>query len=245
MNGAMHLRYEVLRTLRNRVFYGITIGLPLLLFLGIASGQRHSTFNGTSFPLYFMTAMAVYGSMFAVVGVGGRIARDRTGGWTRQLRITPLRLRTDLTAKVIGAYLLAVPTLVLLFLAGAGLGVRLSASHWLELTGLILVGQVPFVVIGFVLGYLMTTDALTPALGGVVILFSLFGGVYGFELAKSGPLFDFMKALPSYWLVQAGKSVVSGTGGWPAEAWVVIAAWTVVLVPLAWLAYRRSTARAA
>jgi ABC-2 type transport system permease protein len=244
MSSATHFRYEILRTLRNRVFYGVTLVLPLVLFFGVATGQRHATFNGTSFPLYFMTAMAVYGSMFAVVGPGARIARDMAMGWTRQLRITPLRARTDLTAKVVSAYLLALPTLALLYLAGASLGVRLAPSRWLEMTGLILVGLVPFVAIGFVLGYLMPVDALTPALGGIVVLFSLFGGVYGFELAKSGPLFDVMKGLPSYWLVQAGKTVVLGSGGWPVEAWIVIAAWTAILVPVAGLAYRRNSARA-
>jgi ABC-2 type transport system permease protein len=244
MSSSTHFRYEVLRVLRNRVFYAATLVLPLVLFFGVASGQRHATFNGTSFPLYFMTAMAVYGSMFAAVGPGARIARDISGGWTRQLRITPLRAPTDLAAKVASAYLLALPTLVLLYLAGALLGVRLAASQWLEMTGLILVGLVPFVAIGFVVGYLMPVDALTPALGGIVVLFSLFGGVYGFELAKSGPLFDVMKALPSYWLVQAGKSVAVGGSGWPGQAWLVIAIWTVVLVPIAGLAYRRNAARA-
>jgi ABC-2 type transport system permease protein len=243
MSSITHFRYEVLRTLRNRVFYGVTLALPLVLFFGVASGQRHATFSGTSFPLYFMTAMAVYGSMFAVVGPGARIARDIAGGWTRQLRITPLRARTDLTAKVASGYLLALPTLALLYLAGAALGVRLAAGQWLELTGLIMVGLVPFVVIGLVLGYLTPVDALAPALGGIVVLFSLFGGVYGFELAKSGPLFDVMKALPSYWLVQAGRTVVLDSGGWPAEAWIVIAIWTAVLVPAAGLAYRRTAAR--
>jgi ABC-2 type transport system permease protein len=244
MSSVTHFRYEVLRVLRNRVFYAVTLALPLVLFFGVASGQRHATFNGTSFPLYFMTAMAVYGSMFAVVAPGARIARDIAGGWSRQLRITPLRARTDLIAKVVTAYLLALPTLMLLYLAGASLGVRLAASQWLKITGLILVGLAPFVVIGFVLGYLMPVDALTPALGGIVVLFSLFGGVYGFELAESGPMFDVMKALPSYWLVQAGKSVAVGGGGWPAEAWLVTAAWTVVLLPIAGFAYRRTTARA-
>jgi len=244
MSSSTHFRYEVLRVLRNRVFHAVTLALPLVLFFGVASGQRHATFNGTSFPLYFMTAMAVYGSMFAALGPGARIARDISGGWIRQLRITPLRAPTDLVAKVASAYLLALPTLVLLYLAGALLGVRLAASQWLEMTGLILVGLVPFVIIGFVVGYLMPVDALTPALGGIVVLFSLFGGVYGFELAKSGLMFDVMKALPSYWLVQAGKSVAVSGGGWPGQAWLVIAIWTVVLVPIAGLAYRRNTARA-
>ena len=50
-----------------------------------------------------------------------------------------------------------------------------------------------------------------------------------------------MKALPSYWLVQAGKSVTVGGGDWQAEAWLVIAAWTVILLPIAGFAYRRTT----
>ena len=122
MSSLTHFRYEILRTVRNRTFLGVTLALPLGLFYGVASGQRHGTFNGTSFPLYFMTAMAVYGAMFAVVSPGARIARDRSRGWTRQMMITPLRARTDVTAKVVAAYLLALPTLVLLFLAGASLG---------------------------------------------------------------------------------------------------------------------------
>ena len=237
-----HFRYEILRTMRNRLFYGITLGLPLVLFYGVASGQRHGTFDGTAFPLYFMTAMAVYGAMYAVVAPGARIARDRSRGWLRQLRITPLRAWTDLTAKVAAAYLLALPTLVLLFLAGASLGVHLRASHWLELAGLLLVGLAPFVVMGFILGYLLPVDALAAGLGGVVVLFALLGGVFGFQLATSGPLFDVLKCLPSYWLVQAGKTALGG-GGWPAEAWIVIVAWVVVLIPVAALAYRRSASR--
>jgi len=238
-----HLRYEILRTLRNPAFAGIVLALPLVLFYAIASAERHKTFDGTSFPLYFMTAMAVYGAMYATVAPGARIARDRSSGWLRQIRITPLRTRTEFTAKVVGAYLLALPALVLLFLAGASLGVRLGATQWLEMAGLLLVGLAPFVVIGLVLGYLLPGDAVAPAFAGVVVLFALLGGVFGFQLATSGPMFDVMKGLPSYWLVQAGKTALGG-GGWPAEAWIVVAVWTIVLIPVAALAYRRSAIRA-
>jgi ABC-2 type transport system permease protein len=237
-----HFQYEVLRCFRNRVFYAVTLGLPLVLFYAVASGQLHATFNGTKFPLYFMTAMAVYGAMFASVAPGARIARDRSGGWVRQLRITPLRARTDFAAKAATAYLLALPAIVLLFLAGASLGVRLDATQWLKMAGLLLVGIAPFVVMGFVLGYLVSADALTAALGGLVVLFALLGGVYGFQLATSGPMFKVIESLPSYWLVQAGKAVLDG-GGWPAQAWIVVAVWTAVLIPVAALVYRRATSR--
>jgi ABC-2 type transport system permease protein len=74
------------------------------------------------------------------------------------------------------------------------------------------------------------------------MLLALFGGAYGFILAKSGALCALIKLLPSYWLVQAGKAA-SGGGGWPAEAWIAIAVWTVGLASLAVLAYRRDTGR--
>ena len=242
MTAATHFRYEILRTFRNRVFYAVTLALPLVLFYAVASGQRSAHQDGTTFPLYFMTAMAVYGAMFAAVSPGARIARDRTGGWTRQQRITPLRARTDLAAKVVTAYLIALPSVVLVFLAGASLGVRLNATQWLELGGLLLVGLTPFIALGITLGYLVATDALTPTIGGVVVLFSLVGGVYGFQLAHSGPLFDVMKAIPSYWLVQAGKTAF-GDGSWPAQGWIVIAAWTAAGVVAATFAHRRSAVR--
>ena len=238
-----HLRYEILRTLRNPAFAGIVLALPLVLFYAIASAERHKTFDGTSFPLYFMTAMAAYGAMWTTVGAGARVARDRATGWLRQVWITPLRARTEFTAKVASAYLLALPTLVLLFLAGASLGVRLGAAQWLEMAGLLLAGLTPFIVIGFILGYSLSSDAVAAADAGVVLLFALIGGVFGFQLATSGPMFDVMKGLPSYWLVQAGKTALAG-GGWPAQAWIVVVAWTVALIPLAALAYRRSASRA-
>jgi ABC-2 type transport system permease protein len=94
-------------------------------------------------------------------------------------------------------------------------------------------------MLGIVLGHLLSSDSFAVAVGGIVMLM---GGAHAFHLATSGPLFQIMKALPSYWLVQAGKSTLGG-GGWPAEGWIVIAAWTVVLVPLAVLVYRRDTNR--
>ena len=137
----------------------------------------------------------------------------------------------------------SLPSLGLLYLAGVSLGVRLDGTQWLEMTGLLLAGLAPFVVLGIAGGYLVETDALGPAIGGVVVLFALVGGVYGFQLATSGPMFEVMKAVPSYWLVQAGKTALGG-GTWPAQGWIVIAAWTAALIPVAALAYRRAAVRA-
>jgi ABC-2 type transport system permease protein len=241
MSATMNVRYEILRTLRNPRSLGITLGLPLVLFFVVGGANRHTRVEGISFPLYFMGAMAAYGAMFAAVQPGARIALDRSKGWTRQLRITPLRTRTYLLSKVLAAYLVALVSLVALFLAGTSLGVHMAAGRWIEIGALLLVGLAPLVVIGIALGHLLAPDSLTPAIGGVVVLFALFGGAFG-PLFKSGTMLGVVKLLPSYWLVQASR-VAEGHGGWPGQAWAVVALWTAATVVLATLAYRSDRGR--
>ena len=242
MNGSTYTRYEVLRSFRNWRFVVLTLAFPLVLYLTVAGANGHVRFDGTPFRLYFMTAMATLGTIAAVVSGGAVIAADRAAGWTRQMRITPLKVGAYFRAKVFCGYLRALLTMVLLGLAGTALGVRLSAREWLTVVGLLLVGLIPFAVLGVMLGHLISSDAMAPSVGGIVTLFCLLGGVYGFQIAKSGPMFEVIKGLPSFWLAQAGKAV-DGGGGWPAEAWIVLAAWTAALIPLAVLAYRRDTSR--
>jgi ABC-2 type transport system permease protein len=241
MIRSTYLRYEVLRNFRNWRFLILTLAFPLVLYFTVAGANRHAVFNGTAFPLYFMVAMATLGTMAAVISSGAIIAADRPVGWTRQMRITPLTAGAYFRAKVLSGYLRALLTIALLCLAGTALGVRLSAREWLTVVGLLLVGLVPFAVLGILLGHMLSNDSTGPAVGGIVTLFALLGGVYGFQIAKSGAIFEVIKGLPSYWLVQAGKTALGG--GWPVEGWIVIAAWTVVLVPVAALVYQRDTSR--
>lgn len=243
MTGSTYLRLEVLRSFRNIRFVIFSLLWPLVLFFTISSVNRHATFDGTSFPLYFMTAMTAVGAMTAVTASGARIAAERAAGWTRQLRITPLSARAYLRAKVLCGYVMAVLIIAAMFAAGTIMGVRLPGHDWLTIVGLMLAGLVPFAVLGILFGHLLTADSMTPAVGGLTTVLALLGGAYGFQIATSGLLFQITRALPSYWLVQAGKAALGG-GGWPAEGWLVMATWTVLLVPAAVLVYRRDAGRA-
>jgi len=240
MRETTHVRYELLRALRSWRTLFLSFGLPLVIYCVVTPSSRHTMPDGIPFPLYFMTGMAAYGAMWGSINPGARIARDRSKGWVRALRITPLRVRTEIAAKVLTAYLIALLTLALLFLAGALFGVHLDAAQWFEMTGLLLVGLAPFVAAGIALGHVVSVDALPAALGGFVVLLSLFGGAFG-QLFPSGVMLSIVKLLPSYWLVHAGRAVV-GSGSWPAEGWIVVAVWTLCLIPFAAIAYRHDTA---
>ena len=175
--------------------------------------------------------MISWGAMGAVIAAGARIAAERAFGWHRQMRVTPLPVRTYFEAKVLTGYLMAGVTIVVLALAGLGLGVRLSAAEWVTMIILVLIGLIPFAVLGILVGHLVTVDSMGPAIGGLTALFALLGGAWG-PIVSDGVLHSLAEGLPSYWLVQAGHAAVGGEG-WPAIAWIVIAAWTLVLSALA------------
>jgi ABC-2 type transport system permease protein len=244
MSSAAYLRFELLRTFRNRRFFLFSFGFPLVLYFLIAAPNRHvHSLNGSgiSAPLYYMVGLAAFGSMNAMLATGARIAAERQVGWNRQLRTTPLTPRTYFRAKVLTAYVVAVGSLVLLALAGTVLGVRLPAHDWLRMGWLMLVGLIPFAVIGVAIGHLVAAESIGPVIGGSLAIFAFLGGVW-FPISGSGALHDIGEALPSYWLVQAAHVALGGRG-WTSSGWVVVAAWTAAMLVVAVRAYRRDTAR--
>jgi ABC-2 type transport system permease protein len=244
VSSASYIRFELLRKFRNHRFFLFSFGFPLVLYFLIAAPNRHVhslNRSGISAPLYYMVGLAAFGSMNAMLATGARIAAERQVGWNRQLRTTPLTPRTYFRAKVLTGYVVAVGSLVLLALAGTVLGVRLPAHEWLRMGWLMLVGLIPFAVIGVAIG-LVAADSIGPVIGGSLALFAFLGGVW-FPISGSGTLHDIGQALPSYWLVQAAH-VALGGGGWTSRGWFVVAAWTAAMLVVAVRAYRRDTARA-
>ena len=244
MNPLVYTRYELLRTLRNRRFFILSLGFPLILYYVIAGSQRNNhNFAGTgiSAPVYYMIGLASFGTMSAMLSSGARIAAERAVGWNRQLRITPLTPRTYFRTKVLTGYMMALISLAVLYVAGATLGVSLQAGDWLKMTGLILVGLVPFAALGIWIGHMLTPDSIGPAMGGGISLLALLGGTW-FPISNHGFLHDIAQLLPSYWLVQASH-VALGGHAWPLKGWIVIVVWTIVLARLAAHAYRKDTGR--
>jgi ABC-2 type transport system permease protein len=244
MIALTYIRYELLRTFRNRRFFIISLAFPLILYFVIALPNRNVSDvggSGIAAPLYFMVGLASFGTMGAMLSCGARIATERAAGWNRQLRITPLSPRTYFRAKVLTAYLMALVSMAVLFAAGTSLGVSLSASQWLKMIALMLVGLIPFAALGIAIGHLLTPDSIGPALGGGVSVFAFLGGTW-FPLPTHGFIHSLAQNLPSYWLVQASHVALGGRP-WSAHAWVVIAAWTAVLSAVAMWAYGRDTRR--
>jgi ABC-2 type transport system permease protein len=233
--GVTYLKFELLRTLRNRRFSILSLVFPVIMYFLIAAPNKNNDDLGKLgifAPQYYMVGLLGFGAMIAGLSAGARIAAERQVGWNRQLRLTPLSPRDYFRAKV-----------VLLSIAGLILGVRIPADQWLRMCAMVLVAAVPFAALGIGLGHLLTTDAMGPATGFGTALFAFLGGTW-FPITGSGAFVTFCKLLPSYWLVQAGQIGNNGsTNPWGTEGWIVIAVWIGATVALARWAYRRDTKR--
>ena len=244
MSTATYMRYEAVRMFRNVRFSVFSLIFPVTMYLLIAGPNRDETDlggTGISAPLYFMVGLIGFGTMVAVTAGGARIAAERTVGWNRQLRLTPLTARSYLSAKVMTGYLMAAVSIAVLSIAGLSLGVRMPVGRWIEMVALILVALIPFAGMGIAIGHLFTTDSLGPALGGITSIFAFLGGSW-FPITGSGFFVSLAHALPSYWLVEAGHIGISGSA-WGAEGWLVVGSWSVAMALAAAWAYRRDTKR--
>ena len=239
-----YLRFELLRLFRNRQASIFSIVLPIIIFVAVAASSGKSTIvPGITYARYYLASMVAFGTLSAVLAGGARIAVEREVGWNRQLRLTPLPSGIYLRTKLVTSYLLAIGVVVLLTIAALAFDVNLKAADWAVTFGLVIVALIPFAALGIAFGHLISSDAMGPVIGLGTSFFAIVGGAYFPIGGDSGFAHDAVRAIPSFWLVQAGKNGVGGQS-WTAWAWLVVAVWTIACAALAGWAYRRDTRRA-
>ena len=117
MSTLLYTRYELLRTVRNRRFFLISLVVPVLFYFLIAGPNKNDKSllsSGLPAPLYYMVGLLAFGTMAAMIGAGARIASERSVGWNRQLRISPLTPLAYFRTKLVTSYLTAGMTIILL-----------------------------------------------------------------------------------------------------------------------------------
>lgn len=233
-------------TFRNTRFVLFTLALPLvmyLLFNGLYGNQR-AAFSDISVSAYLMVSMAAYGGLGAAINAGARVAIERQTGWNRQLRLSALSPRTYMSSKSVVSLLVALPAIILVFLAGALIGhVRLPIQTWLGAGLGVWLALIPFAVMGLVIGFVATADSVQSLSVLVYMGMAILGGLWFPVDQLSVFLQSLAKVLPSYWVGQVGRSILGGQGI-PLAGVLVLAAWTVGLGVFGAFAYRRSGRKA-
>lgn len=237
-----YLVLEVRRSFRNTRFLIFSIAFPILLFLLYVSIFT----NGDQVAVgVLMISMTAFGALSAALSAGGRVALERSVGWQRQLRLTPLSGPGYLATKGITGMLIALPAVVLVPLVGAvAEGVSLDWAGWLRVTIGIWLAAIPFALMGLLIGQIGTPDTMQPIMSLTMMVMSLIGGIFIPIDSMPGWLTDIARVLPSYWLGQVGRGAVTTDLSVDlGQAVLVLAIWTAVLGVAVVRRYRRDSAR--
>lgn len=237
-----YLKTEIVRTFRSTRFVLFAVAFPVLMFLlqanVFASGQ-------VNIAGVIMVNMMAFGTFSAAMTSGAKLAIERSTGWQRQLRLTPLSGAGYLGGKAVSAMLVALPSLLVVPLIGVLFqGVHLDAAGWLRLVFGVWLGAIPLVLLGLLLGQFGTPESMQPLNMIVMMGMGFLGGLWIPIDGMPSWMADLAQVTPTYWLIQLVRPVVTDhlTVSLPA-ALGVLAAWTAVLGTLVIRRYRKDSAR--
>jgi ABC-2 type transport system permease protein len=230
------LTFQLRRVGRNRQYLFFTVLLPALFtvfFTKIFGGQAGSGQDYQDVAASFMVSMMAYGGLGAALGATIRISFDRTSGWYRQLRVTPVLTRDIFAVDVAVGALLTLPSLLVVALVGRFVnGVQLDLGTWLLLVTVLWAGSVAFVALGLLLGLSLEEKAAGGAMGIVSVVLATLGGLWVPVEVFPHSLEVLAHFLPSYWYAELGREVAAG--GLPSVAGVLaMAGFTAVFAVLA------------
>lgn len=109
-----------------------------------------------------MTGLAIINMLVVTIQtLSIQIATERKQGWVKLLRVTPLPAWIYLTSKVVIAFFISTLGISLMFrLSIFKVGISLPWSEWVILFFSLILGIVPFTILGFVIGYAMDANSI-------------------------------------------------------------------------------------
>jgi ABC-2 type transport system permease protein len=245
-----YLQVELRRLVRNRRTVIFSLVMPPVFFLlfGTAKEYRTESVGHANVTAWIMVSMALYGAMLATTSGGASVSLERSQGWTRQLRLTPLRPASYVLTKVVAAMVLGLASVVVTAAVGLAKGASGDAGRIALAVGLAWVCSAVFAAFGLFMGYLLPSENVMQVLGPVLALLAFAGGL--FVPLGDGLFATIAKFVPTYGVAQLARWPLTGTGGGSdidpgnlALAVLNVAVWAVVFTVGAAWRFRKDTAR--
>jgi ABC-2 type transport system permease protein len=224
------LRLEIRRLLRNRRTVLFTMVLPVFFFLafGLNSAYANQPIGHGNYSAFIMISLALYGAVLATTSGGAMVSIERTAGWSRQLRLTPLSPAAYIVIKMLTALVLGLSSLTAVYVVGGITGKPTMPTYLWVVTALcVWIGSLVFAAYGLFMGYLLPTENVMQILSFTLVLFAFAGGVF-VPLNQFPKLFQqIAEFTPLYGLNQLVHAPFLGGGvhlAWVANAviWLAI-----------------------
>ena len=173
------LSLEARRRLRNRRAMIFSVLLPVAFFLMFTTTDYSSTpYGNGNVVANMMIGMALYGALMTTTGAGAAVSNERASGWSRQLRLTPLKPIAYITAKAIVGMLISALAIGAVYACGPVRHAQMPAKVWIFSALIIWLGSLVFVAFGLFVGYLLPSDNAMQVVGPLMALLAFLGGMF-------------------------------------------------------------------
>jgi ABC-2 type transport system permease protein len=236
------LAIEIRRLLRNRRTVAVTVIVPVVLFLLLKSRKALAVGGVELAAASTMIGIAVYGAMLAATSGGAMVSIERALGWSRQLRVTPLRPAAYIAIKILVAMLLGLTSVAVVYVIGAIDGVQMTPATWI-LTGILAwAASLLFASFGLFMGYLLPSENVMQIIGPILAIFSLFGGLFVPLALLPSVMQDIAPYMPTYGVASIARYPL--VGGVFDPTWLLsVVVWTAAFAVAASVLFRRDTRR--
>jgi ABC-2 type transport system permease protein len=174
---AAHARLQLTDLFRSPGYVVPTVGFPALFFALFALPFARTSPAAANMLALSYIAFAVVGVTLYQFGVG--IAAERGRPWERYLRTLPVSTAERFAERIFSAMVFGVlSAAVVAIVARLFTPVDLTALQWLQTFAYVLIGGVPFVLIGITIGYWVSARAAVPLATACNLLLAYAGGLW-------------------------------------------------------------------
>lgn len=234
-------RAEFLKLWRTPAFSATSLVLPVMFFAFFGLPFVGRSIDGVDAGAYLLGSFAAYGVLNVMLfSFGISVAVERAQNQDALTRASPLSPAVYLAARVVTALVFALLTLLLLFLFAALVGgVDLPAATWLGLTWRLLLGSLPFVGLGFTIGFMANARAAPGVINLIYLPMAFASGLF-VPLGQLPALVQRIAPfLPTYRYAQLAWSAVGAAAEPTGTTLLWLAAWALALFSLSAWAYNR------
>jgi ABC-2 type transport system permease protein len=227
-------KLQVVELFRFPGFSVATLGFPTLVFVlfGLPRVDGHANVLLASYA-----AFSVLGVGFFQFGVSTAIERVTT--WHTFVRILPAPAASRFAGRTLAAFVFAtLSAATVIVVALATTSASLTATAWLRLVTALVVGAVPFVLLGLAIAYWTSPRTALPVANILYMLLSYAGGLW----TGPGDLPHAVRGISSYTPTRQWGDIlwptVSGEP-WRVGHWLALVAYAAGFAAIAAWGYRR------
>ncbi len=204
-------KYELLRSLRLRVYTFSVIGFPVMFYilfgLFITRGQ---TLSNLSASTYLLATYGTFGIMGAsLFGTAGALSAERGLGWLQVKRASPMPPIAYFTAKIVKGVIFSIVVVLCLMALGIAFGnVHIAFFTALKLILILAAGSLPFCAMGLAIGYFAGPNSAPSVINMIYLPLSFCSGLWVPFMFLPKFLQQLAHFLPSYHVSQLALGVI-------------------------------------